>query len=91
MLVKDFYSYISSSDKLFEAFRSLFKISNIDSSSSIIKHRTVSSRLLLLGLMAIIIEILIDLNSTKTFATKLCNSSKSYLYYIARRYKLSSQ
>lgn len=92
MLAKGFCSHISSSDKLFEAFRSLLKVSNIDSSSSMVKHRTASSRLLLSGLMATIIEMLTDLNSTEILATNLAHSSsKSCLHRVVRRYKLPAQ
>ena len=89
MLIKGFRSYISSSDKLFKVFRSLLKISNIDSNNSIIKYRIVSSKLLLLDLITTIIKILINLNNIKTLAIKLYNSNKSYLYRVIRRYKLS--
>ena len=90
IIVKDFYSYInSSSDKLFEAFRSLLKINNIDSSSSTIQHYTINNRLLLLDLIATIIKMLINLNNIKNLAIKLYNSSKSYLYRVIYYYKLA--
>ena len=89
ILIKNFYNYINSSDKLFKAFRSLLKINNIDSSSNIIKHYIVSSRLLLLDLIATIIKIFINLNSIKAFIIRLRNSSKSYLYRVVYYYKLS--
>ena len=60
-LAKGFNSH--NKDKLLEAFRNP-KVSNIDNSSSIVKHRTANSSLPLIGLIVTIIEMFIDRNST---------------------------
>ena len=62
-LIKDFINY--NRDKLLEAFRNLFKISNTidNSSNSTINNRTISSSLISINFIIAIIRILINLSS----------------------------
>ena len=63
-MTKGFNNY--NKDKLLEAFRNLFKVSNIGNNSSIVNNRTANSSLPLIDLIVTIIEMFIDRNSIVT-------------------------
>ena len=89
LLAKGFNSH--NKGKLLEAFRNLLKVSNTGNSSSTVNNYIASSSLPLIGLTVTMIEMLIDRNSTatnQTLATSLARSSKSYLLYDVRLYRL---